>query len=128
MKAIAFEKVSLADAKRVHDGAPKRPRHDWSGRRKVDLGEPLREVTAAWMSNLPDNVGPRHLAELFPRIVNRLCTLWNDPACSNYLKDLLIDRRSNRNGFPAVIAREIVALTAYHATLFPVGRQWTEAH
>jgi hypothetical protein len=129
MKSIAFEKVSLADAKRVHDGVPRRLRDDWSSRRAADRAEPLREATAAWMSNLPDNVLPRHLAELFPRIVNKLCALWDDPArCSNYLKDLLIHRRSSRKGFPAAVAREIVTLTGYHATQFPAGRPWTEAH
>jgi hypothetical protein len=128
MKPIAYEKVSLADAKRVHEGAP-RPRHDWSSRRAAELHEPLREATASWMSNLPDNVRPLHLAKLFPRIVNKLCTLWGGPApCSYYLRDLLIDRRSKRSGFPAAVAREIVALTAYEATLFPAERSWTATH
>jgi hypothetical protein len=128
MKPIAYEKVSLADAKRVHEGAP-RPRDDWSSRRAAELGEPLREATATWMSNLPDNVRPLRLAKMFPRIVNKLCTLWDGPTpCSHYLKDLLVDRRSSRSGFPAAVAREIVALVAYQATQCPAGRPWTATH
>ena len=36
MRPIAFERVSLADAKRAHDGPPARNwREDWAGRRAV---------------------------------------------------------------------------------------------
>lgn len=127
MKTIAFEKVSLADAKRVHDGAPSPPRgpHPSVRRRAAAPDEPLNGATTAWMNALADNAQPVQLARIFPRIANRICALWEDPVpCARYLADLLIVNRSNRRGFPATIAREIGRLTAQYALLHPGGRSW----
>ena len=123
-----FTKVSITEAKRELDGAPaKKP--DWSRRRKPsDPNEPLRAATAAWMAALPDDMRPVRLAERFARIANKMCGLWNDPlACSNYLAELLIVDRSNRQGFPADIAKEIGNLAVYYATTYPLERSWATA-
>jgi hypothetical protein len=130
MKPIKFEKVSLADAKSVHEGKPQQPKvDDWSIRRSArNQHEPLSEATTAWMRQLPDDVRPLELAERFPRIANRICILWIDQVrCASYLADLLIDRRRDRQGFPAAIAKEIADLTVHQARSGPVGRPWTEA-
>ena len=127
MKAIPFEKVSFADAKREYDGAPpKTTRLDWSTRRSIDetIG-PIREETSRWIRELPGSVRPAHLAELFPRIANRACALWGQPVrCAAYLSELLIARRIGRQGFPAAVAMEIGDLSVYYAALHPVGRPW----
>lgn len=127
MKTIAFEKVSFADAKRVHDGIPREATaDDWTARRSATVNEPLAPAAAEWMATLPGEVCPRDLAERYPRIVNRIHALWSEPApCARYLGDLFISRRGNRQGFPLAIAKEIGALTLYQAKLFPVGRAWT---
>jgi hypothetical protein len=130
MKPLAYEKVTLADAKKVHDGAPRREIHiDWTSRRvSGDQGDPLFAATMSWMGELQGDARPIQLAIAFPRIANRICALWNHPVrCGSYLADLLIMRRANRKGFPADVAREIGDLAALHARLFPAGRSWTES-
>ncbi len=127
MKSIAFEKVSIADAKRVHDGAP-RPSpgpEPWVRRSSAPQDEPLRDATATWMDEMAVAAQPLQLASRFPRIANRICALWADPIpCAKYLADLLIVTRNNRQGFPAIVAREIGKLTAQYALLHPGGRAW----
>jgi hypothetical protein len=124
MKSIMFEKVSLADAKRVHDGKPRQvARHDGSLRRGAnDHEEPLREAMTTWLADLPDNVRPLRLVERFPRIANKICALWKQPVrCSYYMADLLIVRREKRQGFPLVIGKEIGKLIAHYSTLHDPG-------
>jgi hypothetical protein len=129
MKPIAFEKVSVADAKRSLDGIPRAlaAHDDWTSRRTDTQSEPLREASAAWMLTLPEGVRPVQLAGRFARIVNRIHALWDqDDAvpCTRYLADLMISRRGNRQGFPFAIAMEIDRLAVHHAELNPVGRGW----
>ena len=129
MKPITFEKVSLAEAKRVHDGTAQRTsRHDWSSRRAAnDQDEPLREATVAWMAGLPDGVRPKHLAQRFPRIANKICAMWKHPVrCSTYIAGLLIVGRVRREGFPMPVAKEIGKLTVHYATLHPVDELVTD--
>ncbi|MEO6929065.1 MAG: hypothetical protein ABI190_07850, partial [Casimicrobiaceae bacterium] len=77
MKTIAFERVSLADAKRVHDGpAPRGWRDDWTSRRcAANAGEVLDPATSAWIATLPSAIQPVHLARRFVRIANRISRL-----------------------------------------------------
>lgn len=126
MKSIAFEQVSVADAKRVHDGPPrKHSGADPSLRRSpVSQDEPLDEATVTWINEMAHSA-PTQLAARFPRIANRICALWTDPIpCARYMADLLIVTRSNRQGFPAPVAREIGKLIAQYALLHPSGRAW----
>ncbi|MBK7473132.1 MAG: hypothetical protein KAX84_06310 [Burkholderiales bacterium] len=57
-------------------------------------------------------VRPREVPRLFPRIANRLCSLWSHPAlCNQYLSSLLMDTRDGaREGFPVAVAGELAAL------------------
>jgi hypothetical protein len=49
----------------------------------------------------------------FPRIANLLAANWKDPtAFHNYMRSLLIDRRSGRQGFSSEIKQELVRLRA----------------
>lgn len=128
LKPISFEKVSLAEAKRIHDGAPPAGLHaDWSGRRtKHSDAERLDRATQIWMDELPADVRPVHLGRKFARIVNRVHALWQEPErCAHYLAELLIVKRSNRRGFSLAIAKEISKLALHHATIYPPARPWT---
>ena len=127
MKPIAYEQVTMAEAKRVHEGAPPdMTLEDWTKRRAgPDVHELIHEATSAWMRELPGEVRPVHLAERYPRIANKICALWMQPLrCAAYLSDLLIARRVRRKGFPAEVAMELGNLSILYEVLNPVGRPW----
>ena len=130
MKPIPYEKVLLADAKRVHDGKPAAIPPDWSVRRgAVQRHEVLSEPTRQWIDSLPADVRPHHLAQRYARIANTIGGLWPQPVrCASYLADLLIVRRAHREGFPFDVANDIAKLAAHHALLHPLDRRWTQAH
>jgi len=71
----------------------------------------LSAETVAFLSSLSQSMRPYQLAVRFPRIVNNLARLWQEPGqLDRYLDDLLIDTRGNRQGFPLRILTELVAL------------------
>lgn len=75
----------------------------------------LQDATLAWMARLPREVQPRTLAHRYARIANQLAALWKTGHLFDaYLDDLLVDRRGNRQGFPAEIAAELKKLARYH--------------
>ncbi len=125
-KSIAFEKVSVADAKRVLDGAPRTPvTANMSSRRGIRKDDSLRTSTGQWIVALPAEVQPRELALRYARIANAICSLWGHPdRCARYLADLLISRRGNRRGFPGEVAAEIANLATHYEALHPRGRPW----
>jgi len=64
-----------------------------------------------WLERLPDGFCPETLAERFPRIVNRFAMLWPDPGLTeNYLDELLMPKRPDRQGFPAEVTFELQSL------------------
>jgi hypothetical protein len=74
----------------------------------------LSAETVAFLSSLDQSVRPYQLAVRFPRIVNNLARLWEQPAkLDRYLDDLLVDTRGNRQGFPMRILTELVALKEF---------------
>lgn len=76
------------------------------------LQESLLPDTRAWLAHLPEDRRPYELAQAFPRIANRLCGLWDNPAlCDRYLRSLLLDTRDGaRQGFPPAVVLELGAL------------------
>jgi hypothetical protein len=129
-----YERVSVAQARAeprgggagaVPEAAPRaRPR---------SLPEPLKGATIRWLSELPEKVRPVVLARLFPRVANKLCSLWTDPLLSNaYLSSLLMDSRDGgREGFPMAVAAELAALfsvadsaTKEHTRELSAGGGW----
>lgn len=128
MDSFTFEKVSLEDAKRVHDGVPSTkssldgPLDGHHNRARINNDEPLRPETAQWLLALPATVRPHKLAQRYPRVANRICALWGQPRqCSDYLDELLLVRRPvPRQGFPSEVAKDIAGLTAYYLKLHPV--------
>lgn len=124
MLVLAFEKVSLEEAKKVLDGDDKDAAADksWSDNRRPQPAVKLLAATARWLLDLPQELRPYALAKLYPRIANDLCRLWRQPALwQQYAADLMIVRRDDRprQGFPAQVASELAALVAHHTTLYP---------
>jgi hypothetical protein len=78
----------------------------------------LNVAAVAWLSELPQEVAPLALAKQFPRIVNRLSRFWDSPRMiDEYLRQLLLDRRGKRKGFPQKVLNELYALGEYHRVL-----------
>jgi hypothetical protein len=79
--------------------------------------EVLSEHAKTWLSKLPDDVRPKELPEQFPRIVNRLSSLWRHAdELMEYLNDLLVDMRGDRQGFPMAVAMELANVKDYYET------------
>ena len=61
---------------------------------------------------------PYALDHQFPRIVNKIVTLWGEPEAETYFSELLMDSRGGtRQGFPPEVASDIFNLSMYHASL-----------
>jgi len=75
----------------------------------------LNEHARKWLEKLPEEVRPRVLEEQFPRILNRISSLWKHPdECMEYLDELLVDTRGGRAGFPMSVATELVNIKDYY--------------
>ncbi len=124
MLEFAYEKVTLDDARKVLDGAPQaQTEAAWTLKRCPPGAARLFPFTAKWILELPEAIRPMQLAKLYPRIANDVCRHWEQPEMwERYTADLLIMRRVGRarQGFPARVALELVALNAHHETLYPV--------
>jgi hypothetical protein len=73
------------------------------------------------LASLEAEVRPKQLAAAFPRIVNRMASLWKSPRqMDRYFEDLLTDTRGNRQGFPLGILMELTTLKEHYQTkVFP---------
>jgi hypothetical protein len=82
----------------------------------------LSRESEALLSSLNESVRPQQLAERFPRIVNKVATLWRRPMqMDEYFDELIIDKRGNRQGFPLSIIMELTNLKEHFETAaFPV--------
>jgi hypothetical protein len=90
---------------------------DWRLLRKVEPANHLLPLSVEWLENLPQGLRPKALASRFPRIVNLLALEWDKPAaCGAYFDDLLADRRSNRQGFPADVYCDLLVLQDYYCS------------
>ena len=58
------------------------------------------------------------LKTLFPRIHQRLVTLWGSGAGEDYLDGLIMDDRGNRQGFPPEVLRALLVLQRVHFQTF----------
>lgn len=67
--------------------------------------------TQAWLRSLPGSRWPMNLASRFPRVANHLALVWPDRVlCERAFERLLQDERGGRQGFPAMVQAELVAL------------------
>lgn len=134
MDPIKFEKVSVAEAKAALDEEQEAlaPAEDWASKRDPQLAydQKLQPSTIAWVLGLPEEVRPLRLARNFPRVTNKIASVWKQPsACDKVLDDLLIDHRGTRQGFPQEVALEIGVLKTYYTTKLYVRHDdiWTLA-
>ena len=127
--SFEFEKVSLDDARKALEDSvkpavnvAKSSGDDWQKRRGPQAAEAMRTATIQWILKLPPHVQPRHLQVKYPRIANKLASLWGEPArCEPYLDELITDKRGGRKGFPLNIAQELASLRDYYFRLHHKG-------
>src|SRR5215471_4403630 len=80
----------------------------------------LNPAGQALLASIEEATRPTKLAAAFPRIVNRMASLWRSPRQMDlYFEDLLTDTRGGRQGFPLGILMELTALKDYYLTLYP---------
>lgn len=103
----------------VSDPAPRnRAEYDWSTWRSppVDADIALLSPAHLWLRRLPRSVHPIQLCRYHPRLANLLAQCWPDVRRTDrVLRELMVDRRGNRQGFGPRIAGEIARLHRFHA-------------
>ena len=121
---LEFEITDIEDARRVLDeesvtqfdvattGSP----DQWKKLRRATLptDRALSGRGIDWLMALPPSLRPDQLSRRFPRIINGLAEVWDDPdACHALFARLLEDGRRGREGFPAEVHDELLALRAW---------------
>lgn len=119
--AIAFERVSIAEARAALHGQDIKPQEDpkWAEQRKPPIPSDvaLQAETQDWLVAMPERVRPRHLPHQFPRVANKIFSAWKRPEiCIKVFDELMMDSRGTRKGFPLEVAREITNLRVYYTT------------
>lgn len=80
-------------------------------RPKVASDRALTGVAIDWLTALPAALRPHVLSREFPRIVNSLAEVWDDPEqCQAAFQGLLCSGRKGRQGFSDAVRDELVAL------------------
>lgn len=102
---------------------------DWAPQRRAPRAcdEALTGTTRRWLRGLPSRRRPLRLCQLYPRVANRLAWCWHDPELARQtLEDLLQDSRGGRQGFPALVLRELQRLAEFNAQqrVDPQGDGW----
>lgn len=71
---------------------------------------------------------PAKLEAQFDRILSKIADLWEAPEVHDYLSDLLIDKRSGRQGFPAEVMMELIRVREFRELeTFRAAERKTEA-
>lgn len=72
---------------------------------------PLSAPAIAYLSTLVGSDYPKELVETFPRIVNAIVALRDNPVgLKGYMNSLLQDMRGGRKGFPLGVLMDIQAM------------------
>jgi len=83
--------------------------------KKPPKEEKLSAAAEGWLTNLPDDIRPNAVQEQYPRLVNKMASLWKHPdEFVEYLDELLVDKRGDRSGFPMKIALEIATIKDHY--------------
>lgn len=70
---------------------------------------------------------PHALEKQFPRIFEKIMSLWDSPEFDAYLADLMMTTRTNRQGFPQDVASDIIYLHMLHESKEDQGNTITWA-
>jgi hypothetical protein len=101
----------------ISGGAVSKPSASRTKAGEQESAAALSAEAVFWLNELPETVRPMKTCARFPRIVNKFVSLWAKPAdCSGFFEELLLDRRGDRQGFPAEVAFELAALKNYFET------------
>ena len=123
-EGLEFQHTDIDDARRTLDAesvsqfdvaAIDRPEH-WKRLRRSSLptDRALAGQAIDWLMALPPTLRPHALSRQFPRIVNALAEVWDQPAeCQAAFDKLLCDTRKGRKGFPPAVRDELVALRSW---------------
>jgi hypothetical protein len=90
----------------------------------------LSAEAQALLASIEESARPKELAAAFPRIVDRIASLWKTPPQMNrYFEQLLTDTRGVvRKGFSLGILMELTTLRDYYQTKFPTQHNvWDSA-
>lgn len=85
------------------------------------------DETLLHMLNGRKDIYPKNLEQQYLRVLNRIIELWFSPEIDDYLTDLLIDSRGDRQGFPLEVASELFVLSSFNAKLRSQEQQPTAA-
>ena len=84
-------------------------------RKKPATEERLTAAAEGWLENLPDDIRPTMVPEKYPRIANRMASLWKHPdEFIEYMSGLLVDNRGDREGFPMTVALELATIKDHY--------------
>lgn len=121
-----FEITDIGEARRILDAESEsqfdvasvaRP-GEWERLRRAKLptDRALTGRAIDWLIALPPKLRPHSLSVEFPRIVNALAEVWDEPErCQATFDSLLCNERRRRKGFPSAVQGELEAL-----------RNWTQ--
>lgn len=71
-----------------------------------------------FLAALPEEVRPQVTMQRYPRVINALVDVWNNPDLRDEAFDsLLNDKRKGRRGFPIDVERELSTLCLYASAL-----------
>jgi hypothetical protein len=70
---------------------------------------------------------PHALEKQFPRILEKIMSVWDSPEFDAYLADLMTTTRTNRQGFPQAVASDIIYLNMVHESRNEQGNPITWA-
>ncbi|MEO8310935.1 MAG: hypothetical protein ABI520_07175 [Caldimonas sp.] len=127
-EGLDFELTDIDEARRILDeesisqfdvASVARPEH-WKRLRRANLptDRALTGRAIDWLLALPPTLRPQSLSHHFPRIVNALADVWYEPEqCRAAFDRLLRDDRRGRQGFPAAVHDELVAMRRWKELL-----------
>lgn len=94
----------------------------WKRNNSELLDQSLQTFTEMWLKSLPENVRPTNCAEHYPRVLNKIAALWSlNERCIDYLNDLVIDVRGDRQGFSYGVLGELRRLRTYRVASMPAA-------
>lgn len=70
---------------------------------------------------------PHSLEKHFPRILEKIMSLWDSSEFDAYLADLMTTTRTNRQGFPQQVASDIIYLNMLHELNSDAGKSMSWA-
>ena len=122
--SFEFELTDIDEARRILDNeslsqfdvAGVVPPERWKKLRRGSLptDRALTGRAIDWLTDLPSSLRPHKLSFQFPRIVNALAEIWEEPEqCQAALTSLLCDERRGRQGFPGPVRDELIALRSW---------------